>query len=188
MAVGLGNPGREFADTRHNVGADAVALVALRHASALRPEKNTSALATEVVRGERRLALAVPITFMNDSGVALSALVHRYSITDPAALVVVHDELDLPPGVVRVKVGGGTAGHNGLRSIEQHLRTLEFARVRIGIGKPPGRMPGADYVLRRPSSSEVDAVRAAVEVAADTIELIFDRGLAAAMDAVNAPR
>ena len=125
---------------------------------------------------------------MNDSGVALGALVRRYSIEDPSRLVVVHDELDLPVGVVRVKLGGGTAGHNGLRSIEQHLRTLEFARVRIGIGKPPGRVPGADYVLRRPAPSEVVAVHAAVEIAADTIELIFERGLAAAMDSVNAQK
>jgi len=140
-----------------------------------------------VVEG-RRLALAVPDTYMNDSGIAVAALVRRFSISDLSALVVVHDELDLPVGVVRVKLGGGTAGHNGLRSIEQHLHTLEFARLRIGIGKPPGRMPGADYVLRRPAPSEVEAIRAAIEVAADTIELIFERGLTAAMDSVNAPR
>jgi PTH1 family peptidyl-tRNA hydrolase len=123
---------------------------------------------------------------MNDSGIALAGLIRRYSIDDPSTLVVVHDELDLPVGVVRVKLGGGTAGHNGLKSAEQHLGTLGFIRVRIGIGKPPGRMSGADYVLRRPSAAESELLAIAIEKAADAIELIFGSGLDAAMGTVNA--
>lgn len=123
---------------------------------------------------------------MNDSGIALAGLTRRFSITDPASLVVVHDELDLPVGLVRVKRGGGTAGHNGLKSAEQYLGSLEFVRVRIGIGKPPGRMPGADYVLRRPSAAESELFAVAVERAAEAVELIFASGLEAAMGVVNA--
>jgi PTH1 family peptidyl-tRNA hydrolase len=123
---------------------------------------------------------------MNDSGIALAGLTRRFSIADPASLVVVHDELDLPVGLVRVKRGGGTAGHNGLKSAEQYLGSLEFARVRIGIGKPPGRMPGADYVLRRPSAAESELLGLAVERAAEAVELIFTSGLEAAMGVVNA--
>jgi PTH1 family peptidyl-tRNA hydrolase len=152
----------------------------------LRAERGTSSRAAAVASGDRRLALAIPVTYMNDSGIALVALVRRYSVDDAASLVVVHDELDLPVGVVRVKLGGGAAGHNGLKSAEQHLGTLEFVRVRIGIGKPPGRMPGADYVLRRPSGPESELLAGAVERAADAVELIFSTGLDAAMTAVNA--
>ena len=96
-----------------------------------------------------------------------------------------HDELDLAPGVVRVKKGGGTAGHNGLRSIDQHLKTLDFVRVRIGIGKPPGRTAGADYVLSRPSRRDREALDVAVQVAADALEIVFARGPEAAMNEVN---
>ena len=122
---------------------------------------------------------------MNDSGLAVRALCHRYLGDDVDALVVVHDELDLPPGVVRVKRGGGTAGHNGLRSIEQHLKTLAFTRIRIGVGKPPGRTAGADYVLSRPAKRDREALDVALEVAADALEVVFARGPEAAMNEVN---
>lgn len=122
---------------------------------------------------------------MNESGAAAQALVRRASIEDLWKLVVVHDELDLPVGVVRVKKGGGTAGHNGLRSIEAHLHSLEFVRVRIGIGKPPGRMPGADYVLRRPPKGEREELDVAIEHAADAVALVLDQGPEAAMNALN---
>jgi PTH1 family peptidyl-tRNA hydrolase len=127
---------------------------------------------------------AIPDTFMNESGVALGALVRRHSL-DPSRIVIVHDELDLPVGVVRVKSGGGTAGHNGLRSIEAHLRTLDFLRVRIGIGKPPGQMKGADYVLRRPPADEREILDVAIERASDAIGLVITRGIDAAMNTLN---
>ena len=104
--------------------------------------------------GAHRLALAFPQTFYNDSGLAVGALVRRHGIEDLHRLVVVHDELDLPPGRMKVKVGGGLAGNNGLKSIKAHLHTDDFVRVRIGVGKPPGRQQGADHVLRRPGKAE----------------------------------
>ena len=123
---------------------------------------------------------------MNESGLAVRALCRRYLGPDLAGLVVVHDELDLAPGVVRVKKGGGTAGHNGLRSIDQHLKTLDFVRVRIGIGKPPGRSAGADYVLSKPSRRDQEAIDVAIELAADALDLLLERGTDAAMTEVNA--
>lgn len=185
LAIGLGNPGAEYARTRHNVGADAVELLARRHGLSLKAERGTAARVARASVGGRLLVLAVPSTYMNESGVAVRALVRRFSVLDPGQLVVVHDELDLPTGTVRVKLGGGTAGHNGLRSIEQHLRTLDFARVRIGIDKPPGRMPGADYVLRRPGKSESEILEVALERAADAVEVVLARGVDAAMNEVN---
>lgn len=186
VAVGLGNPGEEYACTRHNVGAEAVELLAQRLGVSLRRERGTSARLAESVVGEHRLMLAVPETYMNESGLAVSSLVRRAGVaSDLDRLVVVHDELDLPVGVVRVKRGGGTAGHNGLRSVQAHLHSLDFCRVRIGIGKPPGRMAGADYVLRRPGRDERDALDVALELAADAVELVLSKGAEAAMNVVN---
>jgi len=122
---------------------------------------------------------------MNDSGQALAPLVRRYTRGALDRLLVVHDELDLPPGVVRVKFGGGTAGHNGLRSAQSHLHSLDFARVRVGIGKPRGRTEGADHVLSRPGRAEREALVVAVELAADAVELVLERGVEAAMNEVN---
>jgi len=138
------------------------------------------------IEAGKSVVLAVPTTYMNDSGLAVSALVRRFSVSEPTRLVVVHDELDLPTGTVRLKLGGGTAGHNGLRSIEAHLHRLDFVRVRLGIGKPPGRMSGADYVLRRPGRAEGEELAVALERAADAVELLAARGLEAAMTEVNA--
>jgi peptidyl-tRNA hydrolase, PTH1 family len=185
--VGLGNPGPEFEGTRHNVGADAVALLAERHGGRLRAEKGLHALAGEVRIGDRRVLLGVPTTYMNESGLAVAPLVRRAGLVpdDLAALVVVHDELDLPPGRVKLKAGGGNAGHNGLKSIEQHLHTNAYLRVRIGIGKPPGRQPGADFVLKRPGKAERVLLATAVEEAADAVEAVLALGVEAAMNRVN---
>ena len=131
--------------------------------------------------GGRRVALAVPTTYMNDSGVAVRALARRFGIDDPAAIVVVHDELDLPPGTVRLKSGGGLAGHNGLRSIASHLHSQEFVRVRIGVGKPPTAARGAAHVLGRPPRAVRDSLDTAVETAADSVERIAADGIDAAM-------
>jgi PTH1 family peptidyl-tRNA hydrolase len=151
----------------------------------LRPEKGQRAFVEEVRIGNARVALAVPTTYMNESGAAVRPLMRRFGIEDPARLVVVHDELDLPPGRVRVKVGGGLAGHKGLQSVRDHLHTAEFARVRIGIGKPPGRQQGADYVLRQPGKAERELLDGAIELAADAVELIVNEGVAAAMNRCN---
>ena len=135
--------------------------------------------------GARRVLLAFPTTYMNDSGVAVRALMKRHGFTDPLALVVVHDELDLPPGTVRVKAGGGLAGNNGLRSITAHLHTQDYLRVRIGIGKPPSKERGADHVLSRLPPAQRELLDVAVERAADAVELIVDRRIDAAMRQTN---
>lgn len=186
--MGLGNPGSEFEGTRHNVGAEVVQHLAGRHQARLRADRRLRAAVAEAVVGGRRLALAVPSTYMNDSGVAVQALVRRFGLEELDRLVVVHDELDLPPGRVKIKVGGGSGGHNGLRSLEGHLHAQGFVRVRLGIGKPPGRMAGADFVLRRPPRSERAQLDVAVVEAADAVELIASEGVEAAMNRVNAPR
>jgi peptidyl-tRNA hydrolase, PTH1 family len=118
---------------------------------------------------------------MNESGLAVRGLAKRFGIDDPTSIVVVHDELDLPPGVVRVKVGGGLAGHNGLRSLQSHLHTTDFLRVRIGVGKPPSARQGADHVLNRPPNAIRALLEAAVETAATAVEHIADDGVDGAM-------
>ncbi len=136
--------------------------------------------------GGRRLALAFPQTYMNDSGRSVQRLVRRYGISDMARLVVVHDELDLPVGKLQVKAGGGLAGHNGLRSIDAHLHTADFTRVRIGIGKPPGgKEGGVDHVLRRPSKRQRTELDVSVEEAADAVECILDEGVVGAQNRFN---
>lgn len=184
LVVGLGNPGREYAGTRHNVGFDVVEALASRHGGRLRAGKER-ALVDEVRIGGRRVALAEPTTFMNLSGESVVQLVRRYGIDDGHALVIVHDELDLPPGEVRLKFGGGLAGHNGLRSIKQHLHTDEFTRLRIGVGRPPSKERGADHVLTKVGRVDRDALAVAVEHAADAVEMVLDLGLDAAMNRVN---
>ncbi len=181
--VGLGNPGIEFVNTRHNAGAEAAAELAVRHGGRLKPEKGLFAQACEIRIGDRRVLLAVPQTYMNESGMAVAPLVRRGG--EGATLVVVHDELDLPSGRIKVKAGGGTAGNNGLKSIDSHLHTNDYVRVRIGIGKPPGRQPGADYVLKRPGAAERAVLVAAVDEAADAVEVIVSDGVEAAMNRFN---
>lgn len=184
LVIGLGNPGDKYAHTRHNVGADTVALLADRHGGRLKAGKER-ALVDEVRIGPKRVALAFPQTFYNDSGLAVTALVRRYGIEDLHRLVVVHDELDLPPGKLKVKVDGGLAGNNGLKSIKAHLHTTDFVRVRIGIGKPPGRQEGADHVLRRPSKADQAELDIVLQEAADAVECILDEGAEAAMTRFN---
>jgi PTH1 family peptidyl-tRNA hydrolase len=192
LVVGLGNPGPEYEGTRHNIGAVAVELLVARHHGSLAAEKGLRARAGQIRIGDHPVLCAVPLTYMNDSGLAVAPLVRRAGIDgsggDPPAvsrLVVVHDELDLPSGRVKVKAGGGTAGNNGLKSIHTHLHTGDYLRVRIGIGKPPGRQPGADYVLKRPGKEERESLAVAAEVAADAVELIATVGAEAAMNRVN---
>jgi PTH1 family peptidyl-tRNA hydrolase len=136
--------------------------------------------------GGKLLVLAIPHTYMNESGLAVRPLAKRYLGPEPGEhLVIVHDELDLPPGTVRIKAGGGTAGNNGLKSIQAHLHERDFLRVRIGIGKPRSSAHGVDHVLTRPSKAEKDLLAVAVEVAADAVEAILEDGVAAAMNQFN---
>lgn len=186
LVVGLGNPGAEYARTRHNVGADTVALLADRHGGRLKAGlRNERALSDEVRVSSLRLALAFPQTFYNDSGLSVAALLRRHDIDDLHRLVVVHDELDLPPGRLKVKVGGGLAGNKGLRSIVAHVHSDDFVRVRIGVGKPPGRQHGADHVLRRPGKAERIELDVAIAEAADAVQMIASDGVDRAMGHVN---
>ena len=184
LVVGLGNPGKEYSGSRHNVGFEVVDLLARRHGARLKSGKER-ALVDEVRIEGQRVALAEPATFMNLSGESVSPLVRRFGIEDPTRLVIVQDELDLPTGRVRVKVGGGLAGHNGLRSIKAHLHTDAFVRVRIGVGKPPSKEHGADHVLKKVTKSDRELLAVAVEEAADAVELIVSDGTDAAMNQVN---
>ena len=184
VAVGLANPGSEYEGTRHNVGAEVVALLAGRHGARLKRAVGR-ALSAEVRTEGRLLVLAVPATYMNLSGQTVAPLVRRYCVEDVSRLVVVHDELDLPPGRLKVKIGGGLAGHNGLKSIKAHLHTGDFVRVRIGVGKPPGRQSGTDFVLGRPGKAERAELDVAVAEAAEAVELILTDGPQAAMNRFN---
>jgi peptidyl-tRNA hydrolase, PTH1 family len=184
LVVGLGNPGAEYETSRHNVGAQVVELLADRHGGTLRRTRER-ALVAEVRINGKRVVLAFPQTFMNLSGESVALLVKRHGITDPEQVVVVQDELDLPLARLKVKRGGGLAGHNGLRSIKAHLHTDAFLRVRIGVGKPASKEHGVDHVLRRVSKRDRTELDIAVHEAADAVELILTDGIDAAMNRVN---
>ncbi len=184
LIVGLGNPGDRYRGTRHNVGAAVVELLAERAGERLRPSKS-SCMETPARISGKRVLLAVPTTFMNESGRAVSALLRRFPV-DPAQLVIVHDELDLEEGRLKIKLGGGLAGHNGLRSIVEHISTPDFARVRIGIGKPPGgKDRGAAHVLSPVRGESKEVLNIAVQRAADAAEGIVGAGIEDAMRTWN---
>lgn len=182
--VGLGNPGDKYDGTRHNVGADVVHVLAERHGEKLKPSRQ-AALSAEIRFGEFRMAIAFPQTFMNHSGRSVRDLMTRYGIEDPSEMVVVHDELDLEVGTSKLKIGGGLAGHNGLKSIKRHAHTQDFARVRIGIGRPPGSQSVSDYVLRRPGKAERIDLDIEVEKAADVVERLLTEHADALMNEFN---
>ena len=186
LVVGLGNPGEKYAKTRHNVGVWVIELLCERHGGRLRPAKRERALADDLRIGDKRVGVAFPTPFMNESGQAVGPLVRRHGIEDLHRLVVVHDELDLPVGRLKVKVGGGLAGHNGLRSIKSHLHSDDFVRVRIGVGKPVSKERGADHVLRPPSKAERAELDIVVAEAADAVEMILTDGPEATMVRYNA--
>ncbi len=183
LVVGLGNPGDEYAHTRHNVGADTVELLAKRHGGALKKGKER-ARADHVRIGGKLVALAVPLTYMNDSGAAVVALARRYGVA-PEQVVIVHDELDLPVAALKLKQGGGLAGHNGLKSVKNHLHSDAFLRVRIGVGKPVSKEHGVDHVLKKFSKRERTEIDVTIEQAADAVELIVTDGIDTAMNRYN---
>jgi len=185
LVVGLGNPGPEYAGTRHNIGFEVIDLLAARHGGRLRRGRER-ALVDEVRIDGRRVALAEPQTYMNLSGEAVRPLVRRFGIDDLHRLVVVHDELDLPVGRLKVKLGGGLAGHNGLRSIQAHLHSQDFVRVRLGVGRPPSADHGARHVLSKVGRAERGVLAEMVERAADAVEVIALDGPEAAMQRFNA--
>ena len=176
LVVGLGNPGPEYAETRHNVGVRVVELLAARAGGGRFAKHKANADVLEGRLAGRRAVLAVPRTYMNVSGGPVAGLLRYYGVA-PADLVVVHDDLDLGFGVVRLKQGGGEGGHNGLRSISQSIGTKDYLRVRFGIGRPPGRQDPADFVLKRFSGAERKELEFAVDLAADAAEALLRDGL-----------
>ncbi len=180
LVVGLGNPGPQYAANRHNAGAMVADLVARRAGVGFSSHKAGADVATMRI-GDTRVLIAKPRTYMNVSGRPTAQLM-RYFKIEPAALIVVHDELDVPFGAVRLKSGGGEGGHNGLKSISAALGTRDYGRVRVGIGRPPGRQDPADFVLRDFSSVERAELPLELERAADATEDLLALGL---VDAQN---
>ncbi len=185
LVVGLGNPGAEYVGTRHNMGVEVIEELAKRHAMKFSRSTRERAMVAEGRIGEARVVLAFPQTFMNLSGESVRPLVARFGITDPSRIVVVHDELDLPVGRLKLKLGGGLAGNNGLKSIKAHLDSPDFVRLRLGIGRPPGTQAGADYVLRKPAKTERVELDVTVQLGADAVESILAVGLERAMNVAN---
>ena len=166
------------------MGAEVVDKLARRYGSTLRKTREL-ALVAEVRIDGKRVVLGFPQTYMNDSGRSIQMLMRRHGIADVQRLVVVHDELDLEPGVLRVKRGGGLAGHNGLRSLRDHVHSTDFLRVRIGVGKPVSKERGVDHVLNRVPKAERELLDVMVERAADAVERILRDGVDAAMTQFN---
>lgn len=187
MVVGLGNPGPDYATTRHNVGAMVVDVLAERSGARLSAHRRGRADVADVRIGPlpgARVVLARPRSYMNTSGGPVAALRDYFDV--PAdQVIVVHDELDLPFEGLRLKRGGGDNGHNGLRSLRQSLGTGDFVRVRIGIGRPPGRMDPADYVLRGFSKDERAHLAVVLDDAADAVEALVQHGLSQAQNEFN---
>ena len=181
VVVGLGNPGPRYAGNRHNVGAMVLTELASRARVTFGTHRSRAAVAEAYIGSPgsgQRVVFAIPRTFMNESGGAVKAVL-AYVKSSPDRLVVVHDELDIDAGRVRVKFGGGEGGHNGLRSISTVLGTRDYFRVRVGIGRPPGRMDPADYVLRDFSGSERADLALRVDDGADAVQSLLGEGLLA---------
>jgi peptidyl-tRNA hydrolase, PTH1 family len=185
LVVGLGNPGPDYAKTRHNLGFVVADILADRIGSGFKVHKRSGAEVTTGRLGGRSVVLAKPRVYMNESGRQVGPLAKFYSVA-PADVIILHDELDIDFGQIRLKFGGGVAGHNGLRSVSSALGTNDFQRVRIGVGRPPGRMDGAAFVLGNFTSAERKEVPTICEQAADATELLVGQGLEPAQNTVHA--
>jgi peptidyl-tRNA hydrolase, PTH1 family len=189
LVVGLGNPGLEYSRNRHNAGFFVADLVADRAGIGLRKHRRAIADVGEgrlgVGADAPRLVVAKPMTYMNLSGGPVAALGYFYKVP-PERVIVIHDELDLPYGQVKAKIGGGEGGHNGVRSVARSLSTRDFLRVRLGIGRPPGRQDPADYVLSDFTATERKDLEFLIDRAADVTESIIVRGLEATQNLYHA--
>lgn len=188
LVVGLGNPGPRYETTRHNAGQLVVDELAARRGETFRAHKaNAQVVETWLRPGADRLVLAKPRTFMNVSGGPAANLAKFYGV-DPERVIVVHDELDIPFDTIRLKIGGGHGGHNGVRDVAAALGTPDFPRVRVGIGRPVGRQDPADWVLQPFGAAERKTLPVLVGDAADAVELLVAEGLVAAQQRWHAPR
>jgi PTH1 family peptidyl-tRNA hydrolase len=169
--IGLRNPGPDYEGSRHNAGYEVLARVLHRGGLALgRGPSRVRAQVTQAGIGDARVLYAVPMTYMNESGRAVRALLDYFGLV-PEDVLVIHDDIDLPFGRLRIQVAGGSGGNNGVRSIETALATKEFSRLKFGVGRPPGQMDPADFVLRPFTKTERPEVEAMIEDAADVVEL-----------------
>ena len=183
LVIGLGNPGADYEGQRHNVGARVVEILSSR----LRVRLRGSRMPAWTARGRYagvELVLARPRTFMNESGIAGARLLRDLGLRLEQVLVV-YDDLDLAPGRLRLRRSGSPGGHNGIRSLQTHWRSQDFARLRVGIGRPPPGVDAVEYVLARPQGPEVEVLTAALERAADAVLAVAERGLEAAMTEFN---
>lgn len=185
LIVGLGNPGEKYADTRHNAGEWLIERLARRFNVSLNPENKFFGKTARTLLNGKEVRLLVPTTFMNLSGKAVGALASFYRIK-PEEILVIHDELDLPPGTAKLKQGGGHGGHNGLKDIVAQLgNNNNFYRLRIGIGHPGHRDLVAGYVLNKPSPADRDALEKVLDEATDCVEMIFKDGMVKATNRLN---
>jgi PTH1 family peptidyl-tRNA hydrolase len=184
LIVGLGNPGREYQDTRHNVGFRCADRLALTHGLSFAPKKKSKSRLAEGIIAGRQVLIAKPQTYMNLSGSAVQGLATFYRIP-PEHILVIFDDLDLPPGTLRIRQRGGSGGHKGLTDIIQRLGTQNFPRIRFGIGRPPGRMDPADYVLQRFAAEEVPLAEQTVQRAIQAVETWLADGIEIAMNRYN---
>jgi peptidyl-tRNA hydrolase, PTH1 family len=186
LVAGLGNPGDRYARTRHNVGAMVADELARAAGDRFRKVRFLPIEVAELRVGDERVLVARSQRFMNEAGPSYASLARKNDV-EAAHLIVVHDDLDLAAGALRVKSGGSTAGHNGLRSLQQALRTPEFLRVRVGIGRPPGRQDPADFVLQPFPKREEAEVALLVDDAADAVRTLIEEGLERTQDRFNRP-
>lgn len=184
LIVGLGNPGRVYANTRHNIGFMAVNALANDYAIALKKDKQVYALAGKVKIGGKDVLLAEPVTFMNLSGVALKALLNKYKI-EPQDILVICDDLDLEFGRLKIKKSGSSGGHRGLKSIIDSLATKQFNRLRIGIGRPLNEIAASEYVLGNFSKKEKKSLPWIIEEACDCAKSWVGQGIAKTTDSFN---
>jgi peptidyl-tRNA hydrolase, PTH1 family len=184
LVAGLGNPGERYARTRHNVGRKVVEDLADEAGARFRKVRFLSVETAEIRVGDERVVLARSTRFMNESGPSYASLAKKQGV-EPSRLIAVHDELDIPAGTIRVKLGGGNSGHNGLRSLDQALRSPDYLRVRVGIGRPPGRKDPADFVLQPLGSRDETDLAILVEHAADAVRALITDGLDRTQDRFN---
>ncbi len=186
LVAGLGNPGDRYAKTRHNLGAMVVDELAHAAGERFRKARFVPVEIAELTIDGERVWLARSLRYMNESGPSYASTAKKHDVP-PDRLIAVHDEIDLPFGTLRIKIGGGTAGHNGLKSLQQALRSPDFPRVRLGVGRPPGRQEAADYVLDPfPKRQEAD-VALLVDRGVDAVRSLVTEGFAAAQDRHNGP-
>jgi len=184
LVVGLGNPGERYTQTRHNIGARVAERLGERLGARLRKVRFIPIEVAEATLGGERVYVARPQTFMNVSGPPVASLAKRRKV-ELDNVIVCHDEIDLPFGALKVKLGGSTAGHNGLKSLQQAFRLPDFYRVRLGVGRPPGSKDAADHVLDRFTKAEREDVELLIEAGAEAVETLIREGLTAAQDNHN---